>query len=105
MLRAAISGAVFALVTIGFGAPVMAKIQCDGRYQVTRSGDTIATPYCEDWYLAVVARRTYGVSTSPRAVRKSIHEKERVCRMIGHDARVDDICLDFKRDQREGAWD
>jgi len=69
-------------------APANAAIRCDGRYQINRGGTAIATPYCEDRYLYEIARGSYGISTSFDEIRNSIAEKERICRMIGHDHRV-----------------
>lgn len=76
-----------------------ARIRCDGRYQVQSDGSRIATPYCEDLYLARVAIQSYGVSTSARAIRNSVSEKERVCRFVGHDSRVADICMEFRNER------
>lgn len=101
MLRAGTTGLILVLGLVAFGSAAEARIRCDGRYQITREGDRIATPFCEDQFLAEVAQRSYGVSTSPQAVRASIHEKERVCWVVGHDSRVDDICLEFLRDSRD----
>jgi hypothetical protein len=101
MLRTVAAGLILVLGIVAFASAAAAKIRCDGRYQIMRGGDEIATPFCEDQFLAEVAQRAYGVSTSARAVRASIHEKERVCWVVGHDARVDDICLEFLREGRD----
>jgi hypothetical protein len=91
--------AVAALAVPFMSYDAQARINCDGRFQVQRDGSRIATPYCEDRYLAMVAIRSYGVSTSFARIRNSFDEKERVCRIMGHDSRVYDICLQF-RDNR-----
>jgi len=91
----ALTGAALAVMTGLSIVSAEARIRCDGAFQVIAQGERIATPYCEDQYLAVVAQRSYGVSTSGNAVRHNVHEKERVCRIIGHDARVNDICLQY----------
>jgi hypothetical protein len=104
MLRTHTVGALFVFVLVVTSAAAEAKIRCDGRYQVMRHGQPIATPHCEDQYLADLARRAYGVSTTARAVRASVYEKERVCWVVGHDWRVEDICLEFRRDSRGDRW-
>jgi hypothetical protein len=76
-------------------SPADARIRCDGPYQVHPDGTEISSPYCVDRYLYEVARNSYSISTSFSAIRNSIFEKERICRMIGHDYRVNDICLEF----------
>jgi hypothetical protein len=91
----ALTGAALAVMTGLSVVGAEARIRCDGAFQVIAQGERIATPYCEDQHLAVVAQRSYGVSTSGNAVRHSVDEKERVCRIIGHDARVNDICLQY----------
>lgn len=82
--------AVIAAVTMATAGPGQAQFNCFGRYQFTGAG-TISTPYCEDEYLAFVAR-TYGVSATGDEMRYDLGERQTVCRMIGYDARVRDIC-------------
>ena len=91
------------LATAFWVAPSEARIRCDGRYQVIDGQSSLSTPYCEDRYLAVVARGSFGVSTSFAAIRGSVFEKQRVCRIVGHDSRVNDICLQYLdgRDNRQ----
>ncbi len=79
---------------------VEARIKCDGPFQVVRGAGAIATPYCEDEYLARVARG-YGIRVSGRAIRSNPSRKEEVCRAIGHDSRVYDICLKYRDDGRD----
>lgn len=104
MLRTRTVGALIVLAIVATSSAAEAKIRCDGRFQVMRQGQAIATPYCEDQYLADVARTAYGVSTTAGAVRASVHEKERVCWVVGHDWRVEDICLQFRRESRGDRW-
>ena len=73
-----------------FAGPAVARIRCQGSFQVTANGN-IATPFCADNYLAQVAR-SYGTRVSDEAIRQNPILKERVCRFIGHDIRVEDIC-------------
>jgi len=85
------------ILLAGLTTVSQARIKCNGAYQVVRGAGEIATPYCEDQYLARVARR-YGVRVSGSQIRRNPNRKEEVCRMIGHDSRVYDICLKYQRD-------
>lgn len=81
------------------GSPAQARIICNESYQVV-GGREIATPYCADNYLAQVAR-SYGVRVSDSAVRNNPGRKGEICRMIGHDIRVQDACAgDSSRGRR-----
>lgn len=75
-----------------------AKIRCDGPYQLV-GGSTIATPYCEDNYLAAVARG-YGIGVSGAAIRHNYNTKQHVCHQIGHDIRVANICSGLRPEDR-----
>ncbi|MEL7048785.1 MAG: hypothetical protein AAFO75_07460 [Pseudomonadota bacterium] len=88
-------GACFALVpligvTAFLPSPVEAKIHCRDAYQVV-GGQLIATPYCQDSYLARVAR-SYGFRYSGGQLRRSFAKKQEVCRLAGTDIRIIDIC-------------
>ena len=72
-----------------------ARIKCDGAYQVIRGQGHIATPYCEDEYLARVARG-YGIRVSGAAIRHNPSRKEEICRTIGHDGRVYATCQKYQ---------
>lgn len=67
-----------------------AQIQCFGRYQISE-GRLISTPFCEDEYLAYVAR-TYGARTSGFQMRNDLGERNTICRWIGWDTRLRSIC-------------
>jgi hypothetical protein len=69
-------------------------IECEGNVQVQKNGERIVTPYCEDGYLAIVARE-YGVRVSAQAIRYNPSEKERTCRFIGDDIRVKSTCAPY----------
>ncbi len=79
-----------------------AKIKCDGPYQLT-GGNTIRTPYCEDNYLASVARE-YGMGVSGAEIRQSYNTKKRVCQVIRHDSRVSEICIGVVPDGPTIIW-
>jgi hypothetical protein len=97
LLAAAFCGALSAMATPA------AAITCDGNVQVQRSGERIVTPYCQDGYLAEVARE-YGTRTTAREMRWNPSEKERVCRFIGQDNRVRDTCAPYLDHNRRFEW-
>ena len=66
-------------------------IKCSGNFQVQANGNHIATPYCQDNYLAQVARE-YSITTYPDRIRSSLTEKNSVCSVLGFDIRVQDSC-------------
>lgn len=72
--------------------PAAAAIRCDRGFQITKSGE-ISTPYCQDNYLAQVARE-YGMQASAARVRNNPNYKREVCRFVGRDIRVQQNCLD-----------
>lgn len=79
-------------------------IDCRGGNQLS-GGRLIATPYCQDEYLAQVAR-SYGIRTSGDAMRYDFSAKSSVCHAIGHDSRVRESCSGFRRDDsgRNRRW-
>ena len=85
------------LVSLSFVTTASA-IECKGRNQVV-DGHLISTPYCEDNYLAKVARG-YGVKVSGYTIRNNPNRKEEVCRLVRYDNRVSDICNDNSRGRR-----
>lgn len=68
-------------------------ITCRGNAQLS-GGRWITTPYCEDQNLTRVARE-YGIRVSFDSIRYSLSTKERVCRAVGSDNRVRDVCRQF----------
>ena len=80
-----------------------AAINCEGNFQVQASGARIATPYCQDGYLASVARE-YGMRVSAQEIRWNPSEKGRVCRFIGEDNRVRDTCANYRSDNNRFDW-
>jgi len=72
-------------------------ITCKGNYQVQKDGSQIATPYCQDNYLAAVANE-HGMRVSAGAVRANPSVKERACRFVGDDNRVRDTCAPYRSD-------
>jgi hypothetical protein len=74
-------------------------IECEGNFQIQKNGNQISTPYCQDGYLAIVARE-YGMRVSAKAIRYNPSVKVKACRFVGEDIRVKSTCqqyLDFNR--------
>ncbi len=65
-------------------------IQCEQGYQRVK-GNLIATPYCQDGYLAQVAAE-FGMKASADKIRNNPSYKREVCRLAGQDIRVQTIC-------------
>ncbi|MEZ5925600.1 MAG: hypothetical protein R3D57_14560 [Hyphomicrobiaceae bacterium] len=91
-----------AALQVGTALTAEAKIQCDGPYQLS-GGYSIRTPYCEDNYLAYVAR-SYGISVSGAEIRHNYNAKKHVCQVIGHDIRVSQICIGARPEGRKKVW-
>jgi hypothetical protein len=73
-----------------------ARIACSGDFQLV-NGVPVATPYCRDWNLVNVAR-TYGWKVSFDDIRYNVFTKTEVCRAIGHDNRVQEVCAPYRLD-------
>ena len=84
----------FALTAVASPA---SAIDCDGNFQVQRGGKHIATPHCEDNYLAQVARG-YGMRVSAQAIRANPSVKQKACELAGDDNRVRDTCQQYRSD-------
>ena len=92
------AGVALAALQAATSHVALAKIHCDGPYQIV-DGSPVATPYCEDNYLAYVAR-SYGIGVSGREVRRNYNTKKHVCQTIGHDTRVANICSGLRNEDR-----
>jgi hypothetical protein len=79
-------------------APASA-INCEGNFQVQKSGNLIATPSCQDGYLAIVARE-HGMTVNSRDIRYNPSVKARACRLVGYDNRVRDTCSNYLDNNR-----
>lgn len=93
--------ALAASLTSAISAPASAAMMCEGPYQIIE-GRLLATQFCQDNYLAKVAR-SYGMRVSARQVRWDASIKADACRLTGHDNRVRTICRgefnDYFRDR------
>ena len=91
-------GAAALLATTGaLSQPAHAGIHCEGPFQVVH-GNRVATPYCQDNYIAYVANRSYGIRVSPSQIRYNPNKKVEVCRIVGTDARLRSACAGYGLD-------
>lgn len=67
-------------------------IVCNDDFQSVE-GRPVDTPYCDDAYLAKVARE-YGSKVTASELRNNPNRKAEVCRLVGSDDRVKDTCWD-----------
>lgn len=72
------------------------SIECAGNFQFV-DGDWVGTPYCRARNLARVAR-SYGIRVSARKIRSSESAKADVCRVVGYDNRVREVCAPYLSD-------
>ncbi len=74
-----------------FATPALA-VKCENGFQRVQ-GNLIATPYCQDQYLAQIGRE-YGFKASFAKIRSDPNYKKELCRFVFNDIRVADTCLD-----------
>jgi hypothetical protein len=101
-MRRTTLAAICFLGIAGVAGPASA-IECQGDLQVQKSGERIVTPYCQDGYLAIVARE-YGMRVSAQAIRYNPSEKERTCRFIGDDIRVKSTCAPYNNNNNNNDF-
>jgi hypothetical protein len=85
-IAAGIAGVIFA----SFAGSAQAEIACNKGFQKVQ-GSWLSTPYCQDAYVAQVAKE-YGFSATPAQVRNDPLFKQRICRFIGQDIRIKESC-------------
>lgn len=96
MISAACLGAFAAIA-----ATPASAIECEGNFQIQKNGYSIATPYCQDQYLAYVANE-YGMRVDPHTIRYNPSIKAQACRFVGADIRVRTTCEPyFDRGRRQ----
>src|SRR5262245_58132676 len=83
-------------VPLALVQPAQSRIVCDGDYQIVQ-GRPLATPYCQEQNLAQVAR-SYGFRVSADSIRRSESVKGDICRTIGYDNRVREVCQPYRYD-------
>jgi hypothetical protein len=80
------------LLAVETGA-AFARIKCEGNFQVTKYG-LIATPYCEEEQIAVVAQ-SYGWKVTPSEVHNNPLKKVYLCQILGGDVRLKGSCAGY----------
>lgn len=96
MLKTA--GVAFLAASALFSFSANAAIRCQGPYQII-NGNLHVTPWCQDNYLAQVARE-YGMRVSNSAIRNNPSIKAKACRLVGSDIRAKDACRGHRPEGR-----
>jgi hypothetical protein len=91
-MREAPALAVLAVASVLAATSAEAGIVCHDEYQVV-NGREISTPYCNDNYVAHVARQ-YGMKATDEQVRNNPSLKDEICRLAGSDIRIQHYCPD-----------
>jgi hypothetical protein len=85
--------AVMALVLMALPGPAAARIQCQGNFQISKYGP-IATPYCEEEQIALVAQ-SYGWKVTASEVHNNPLKKVEICQQLGGDIRLKGSCAGY----------
>ena len=89
-------GSFVLLLAISWTSSSLARVECKGDFQVTKYG-LIATPWCEEENIAVVAR-SYGWTVTGSEVRKNPLKKVYICQVLGRDIRLKGSCAGYSPD-------
>jgi hypothetical protein len=89
-IKLAAAAVACGVAALSQGGPAEARIMCDGNYQNVR-GQPVQTLYCQEQELARVAR-LFGWKITASEIRYSESKKAQVCRAIGFDNRVSQVC-------------
>jgi hypothetical protein len=89
--RLIVSAVVLSLAPV-ISLDALAKIRCQGPYQIVDANTVLPTPYCEDEYLAVIGR-SFGLKYSGAQIRADQSIKRRVCQVLRTDHRAASICI------------
>jgi hypothetical protein len=84
-----VSSLAIATLVLVLATPVHA-IECVRGLQSV-NGQLLSTPYCQDTYLAEVARE-YGLKASAAQIRNNPNFKKEICRTVFTDIRVQTTC-------------
>ncbi len=98
--RTTVRGVVIALLAVAYPTSLIARIQCQGDFQITNLG-LIATPYCEEQNIAVVAQ-SYGWRVTASQVRNDPLRKVYICQVLGRDVRLKGSCAGYSPDNYGG---
>ena len=82
-----------ALLAGALATPAAAAIRCDGTFQVNSQGE-FESLYCKEENLARVAR-SRGINVTADQIRRSWSLEGDVCRQIGVDISLSNICDQF----------
>ena len=85
--------AALALLAIASSQPAAARIQCQGNFQMNKSGP-IATPYCAEEQIAIVAQ-SYGWKVTADQVHNDPLKKVYICQVLGGDVRLKGSCAGY----------
>lgn len=85
------------LLTGATVAPASARIRCQDGFQMTSQGP-IATPYCADQQIAVVAQSRGWKITTAEIGDKPL-TKVYICQVLGSDIRLKGACAGYGPDQ------
>ncbi len=96
----ALVAAAIPLLAIAWPHAAEARIRCENGFQIV-NGSPIATPYCQDELVAVVARE-YGMKVSGSEIRNNPMVKRNVCQFVGRDNRIYVACIDANSVGRRG---
>jgi hypothetical protein len=91
---------VVALLAITSTISAIARVQCQGDFQVTNYGP-IATPYCEEENIALVAQ-SYGWRVTASQVHNNPLKKVYICQVLGRDIRLKGSCAGYSPDNYGG---
>lgn len=84
---------VVGLLATASPGPALARIQCQGNFQMSKYGP-IATPYCEEEQIALVAQ-SYGWKVTAQEVHRNPLKKVYLCQVIGYDNRLKGSCAGY----------
>jgi len=89
-MRSAIARPGMLMLLLLASSSAEAAIQCKEGFQKS-GGREISTPYCNDNYVAEVARQ-HGFKVSNEEIRNNPARKDEVCRFISSDIRISNYC-------------
>ena len=89
--------AALLLLTAASVTPASARIRCQEGFQMTSQGP-IATPYCADQQIAIVAQ-SRGWKVTAAEIGDNPLKKVYICQVLGSDIRLKGSCAGYGPDQ------
>ncbi len=83
-------------LTAAIATPALARIECQGNFQISKYGP-IATPYCEEEQIAIVAQ-SHGWKVTASEVHNNALKKVELCQILGYDNRLKGSCAGYGPD-------